>query len=157
MRTQLLLITFFLTALFSSCLRDKNKLTILFDRVDGLETDAKVYQKGIIIGKVTDLHLVDKGVLADIQFKDNVRIPVDSKFTISTSLLGTTSISVEPSNNKSYLTLKDTIAGHYNDKKLLDDLVSDSAKQQKIQKSLDKIADGVKELVETAKDTTDKK
>jgi len=156
MRTQNLLAIILLTTTFPACLHNKSKLTILFDRVDGLEVGAKFYQKGIPVGEVTGLDLFDRGVIADINLKDKTQIPIDSKFIVNTSVLGTTSITVEPSDKKLYMTSKDTIVGHYNDKKLLDEVISDSSKRQTIQKSLDKIGEGVKEILETTKDTTHK-
>jgi ABC-type transporter Mla subunit MlaD len=144
------------TILFSACSHNKNKLSILFERVDHLEVGAQVYLKNIPIGKVTNLDLFDKGVIADISLKDKTQIPVDSKFLISTSILSTTSIIVESSDKKIYLTDKDTVAGQYDERKLLDLMIIDSTKRQKIQQSFNKIGEGVKEIIETASDTSHK-
>lgn len=146
-----------LTISFFACSYDnKSKVTVLFDRVDNIEKGSKVYLKGFPVGEVTHLELLGDSVLADIKLSDTIRIPLDSKFIINPSLIGSAHITIEPSDKTTYLTNKDTASGFYLQKGLLDDMVSDSTRREKIQQSLDKIGQGIKELVEAARDTTQK-
>jgi hypothetical protein len=141
-----------------ACSRDnKSKVTVLFDRVDKVEQGGDVFLKGISVGEVTHLELFGDSVLVDIKLADTIRIPVDSKFIIYPSLLGTSNISIECSDKTVFLTNKDTARGYYFKKGLFDAMVSDSTKREKIQQSLDKIAQGIKELAEASKDTSLKK
>jgi hypothetical protein len=59
-----------------------------------------------------------------------------------------------PSDKTVFLTNKDTARGYYLQKALVDGIISDSTKREKIQESLDKIGRGIKELVEASRDTT---
>lgn len=154
MATRLILIVG-VTLCLTSCMH-KSNLTILFDRVDGLEVGSKVYNKGIEIGDVTRIDLFGNKVLTEIRLNDKINIPISSAFIINQNLLGTTSINVDYSDKQQFLSSGDTSLGHYQGKKLLDNLVSDSSKRQQIQKSLDKIGEGISELVEAAKDTNNK-
>lgn len=141
--------------LASACSNSNNRrLTVIFDRVDHLEIGSKVYMKGLLIGEVIVLDLADKGVLAKIKIEKDVNIPKGSTFLIDPSLFGNASIIVEPSGQQIYLTSNDTSLGQYVDKKVLDHVVSDTAKSRKLQQSLDKIGEGIKELLETSGDTT---
>lgn len=69
-------ISIILTLALVSYRRDNNKLTILFDNVEGLETGGEVYYKGIKVGEVTHLDLFKDKVAADIKLNDSIRIPV---------------------------------------------------------------------------------
>jgi hypothetical protein len=80
------------------------------------------------------------------------------------SFLEPVGIIVKPSRSTTFLTFKDTCRGQYIPKRTViemihnsiisDSMINDSLKRQKIQRSLDKIGKGIKELVEAAKDTT---
>jgi ABC-type transporter Mla subunit MlaD len=151
---RLLKIILFTLALFS-CRRDNNKLVVLFDNVEGLEDGADVYYKGIKVGQVTQVDLFQDKVVVDINLKDSIRIPVDSRFIINLSVIGPAHITIEPSTQAAYLSSNDTVNGEYSRKQLLDDLVSDTARRRKVQESFEKIGEGIKELIEaSSKDTT---
>ena len=96
-------------------------------------------------------------VAVDIELRNKIKIPVGSKFILNPSLLGPSNISIDQSEETVFLTAKDTISGEFINKGLLDKLISDSVKNEKIQQSLNQIGDGIKELVETVKDTSNKK
>ncbi|MFN8290743.1 MAG: MCE family protein [Chitinophagaceae bacterium] len=148
-------LSFILTLSIFACSKDnKSKVTVLFDRVDNIEKGSKVYLKGIPVGEVTHLELFGDSVLADINLADTIKIPTDSKFIINPSLIGSAHITIEPSNKTTFLTTKDTASGFYLQKSLLDDMISDSARREKMQQSLDKIGEGIKELIESSRDTT---
>ena len=152
------LILFILVLALAACsYSHKNKLTILFDRVDNLEIGGRVLLKGLPVGKVTHLELFGDSVLVTVKLSDTINIPVESKFIITPSLLGNSHIDIEVSNKTTYLGSKDTVAGSYQKNGVLDNLFSDSAKREKIKISVDKISEGIKELVEASGDTTSKK
>ena len=140
-------------SLFACSQDDKSKVTVLFDRVDKVEKGGDVFLKGISVGEVTHLELFGDSVLVDIKLADTIKIPVDSKFIIYPSILGSSNISIERSEKTVFLTNKDTARGYYYKKGLFDAMVSDSTKREKIQQSLDKIGRGIKELVEASRDT----
>ncbi len=133
---------------------NKRKLTVIFDRVDHLEVGSKVYMKGLPIGRVISLVLAEKGVLARIKLEKDVQVPKGSKFSVDPSIFGHASVLIEPSQQSIYLTFDDTSFGAYDEKKILNHVVSDTTKSRKFQQSLDKIGEGIKELIETSRDTT---
>lgn len=144
--------------ILTGCAESKTRLTVLFDRVDGLTVGSDVQNKGIKIGEVIKLELFEKLVLANLELNPEIRIPVDSKFTVVHGILTVTSIDVEFSDKTNYLTIKDTLRGKYLPKTLIDDLISDTAKKRQIENSLQKITKGVEEIVETVrKDSSTKR
>jgi ABC-type transporter Mla subunit MlaD len=145
-----------LTFTLLGCHRDKNKMTILFDNVEGLEEKANVYYRGIIVGKVTSLELFEDKVAVDITLKDSIAIPVDSRFIINPSVIGSAHITIEPSTQSTFLSQNDTVTGMYGKKQLLDDFFCDTARRRKAQESFEKIGDGIKGLIEaSSKDTSE--
>jgi ABC-type transporter Mla subunit MlaD len=154
MATLRLIISSVLTiSLFACSQDDKSKITVLFDRVDKVEKGGDVFLKGISVGEVTRLELFGDSILVDIKLAEKIKIPVDSKFIIYPTILGSSYISIERSDKTVFLTNKDTARGYYLQKALLDGIISDSTKREKIQESLDKIGRGIKELVEASRDT----
>jgi ABC-type transporter Mla subunit MlaD len=155
MATLRLIISSILTlSLFACSQDDKSKVTVLFDRVDKVEKGGDVFLKGISVGEVTHLELLGDSVLVDIKLADTIKIPVDSKFIIYPSILGSSNITIERSEKTVFLTNRDTARGYYLQRALLDGMISDSTKREKIQQSLDKIGRGIKELVEASRDTS---
>ena len=149
-----LVIIFILSLALFSCRHDANKLTILFDNVEGLENGGEVYYRGIKVGEVTHLDLFRDKVAADIKLQDSIRIPVDSKFIINPSVIGPAHITIEPSVQTAFLSSKDTVTGEFSKKQLLDDFVSDTARRRKVQESFEKIGEGIKGLIEASRDST---
>jgi ABC-type transporter Mla subunit MlaD len=140
-----------LVLIFTSCAKPKIKLAILFDRVDGLATGASVENKGLKIGEVKQMNFVDKYILVEIELNNKVQVPVDSKFTVKNSILGSSKIDIEFSGKTTYLSSPDTVKGVYAQKAFMDDIISDSTKRKQIELSLQKIATGVEEIVETVR------
>ena len=150
-------ILFLLTVFtLTGCFRKNDKIIISFDRVDGLVKGSSVYNKGITIGEVTHLELFGNRVLVDIKLKDNIKIPEQSTFVIKENLLGSSYVDIEYSNSNSYLKSSDTTFGKYQKQVIMDNIISDTAKRKNIEKSLEKIATGIGELIESTKDTTKK-
>ncbi|MGQ0738004.1 MAG: MlaD family protein [Bacteroidota bacterium] len=156
MKTPAIILSIALSLFFLACARHKkNKLTIVFDRVDNLQAGSPVKIQGIDIGKVLGLNLIDGGVLVKITLWDNKQIPAGSIFSIVNPMIGSAAyIDIEPSESAVFLSSEDTASGKYGERGLLDNLISDSAKRKKIEEALDKIAEGLKELVNARKDST---
>jgi ABC-type transporter Mla subunit MlaD len=154
MKTLFLEISVFMCLFFGACLGNKkNKLAIIFDRVDNLEIGSSQKIHGIDIGKVSNLKLIDTGVLVKISLSNKRVIPIGSKFSIINPMIGVTYIDIEPSTSNTFLTPKDTVTGKYGEKGLLDNLVSDSTTRKKMKEAYNKIAEGIKELIEAKKDS----
>ncbi|WP_420553488.1 MlaD family protein [Tenacibaculum aiptasiae] len=80
-----------------SCTNKRTEIILNAENVDGLTTKANITLNGFEIGKVEDLNLTSEGTI-DIKckLKSDIKIPVDSKFTIeSINLLGTKGIFVK--------------------------------------------------------------
>ena len=148
---------FILITSLSGCLRNKNKLSILFDRVDNLEIGNDVRMKGLQIGKVSSMELFKDGVLVGITLQNDVKVPSGSKFFIESSFLGSSYIMIESSSQSSFLALKDTAAGSFVKEKKFDEWSSDSTKQEKIKKATKKIGEGINDLINATKDSTKSK
>lgn len=137
-----------------SCNHERNRLTILFDNVEGLKEESGVYYRGLVVGKVKKLALADHGVLVDISLADSLRIPMNSRFIISPSVLSGSHITIEPSSSSTLLSINDTVTGYFQKNHIYDDLTSDTSKQRKIRESFEKIGDGIKGLIEASKKDT---
>jgi phospholipid/cholesterol/gamma-HCH transport system substrate-binding protein len=143
-----------LTIAFASCLSKQNKYTISFDRVDGLQEGSDVSNKGFAIGKVKHIELFGNRVLVDIKLNDKIKVPQQSIFLLKENLLGASFVDIEYSDKINYLSSKDTAIGEYQKKAIMDNLISDTIKRKKIEKSLEKIATGIGELIESNNDST---
>lgn len=65
------------------------QLDIVFEDAMGLNIGSPVLVSGIESGQVNAMKLLDRGVLVRVGLKEEVPVPVDSKFTIDTGgLLG---------------------------------------------------------------------
>lgn len=147
----------FLIAGLSFCLtscKQQTRIAVVFDSVDGLQVGNSVLHKGIEIGKVNHLSMYHDSILVDIVLRDTIKIPAGSTFRLVHELLGVSSIQVDYSNNQPFLSAADTCIGLYEKRNLLDRLVSDSSNDKRIRQALRKIGEGISELTEVAKDST---
>ena len=151
--TKTILTTLLIALSIAACFHKKEQISVLFDRVDGLTDESLVINKGIAIGKIKSMHLYDNRVIVDITLNDNIKIPVHSTFTVNNSLLGGSCISIEYSNANNFLTAGDTVNGIYQKQVLMDNIMSDSTKRKNVEKSLEKIATGIGELIQSTKDS----
>lgn len=154
--TKTFLAPLFIALLTTACFHKKEQLTILFDRVDGLTEKSPVINKGITIGQIKRLDLFENNVAVDISLNDNIKIPVQSTFTVKNSLIGGSYVSIEYANTNKFLTARDTAYGTYQNQALMDKIMSDTTKRKNIERSLEKIASGIGELIESTKDTIKK-
>ena len=92
-----------------------NKLTVAFTEVRSLKKGSKVYAGEKIVGQVKSWnpsHNLDI-IFIELQIANKIQIPKGSIFYIDENLIGDSQIMVEYSNNKSYLSNKDTCMGQF--------------------------------------------
>ena len=104
----------FLTCiLFASCDNNENKVFVLFEEVNTLDLNSKVFCKGIEVGKVDDMILFNDKVLVELSIYKKYKIQHDSKVYIAQNgLIDIGHIEIE-STSKSNVFLKpnDTVVG----------------------------------------------
>src|SRR2546430_4531270 len=72
-----------------------NKIYAVFHKVEGLAVSNAVFITGLKIGKVTDMLEKDKnlsGIIVTIKITKVINIPANSVATLSSELLGSTSV-----------------------------------------------------------------
>lgn len=148
-----LLLPVLMAIALAGCHPDANTCSVLFNRVDGLEKGSAVLNRGISVGKVTYLDFYKDQVLVKFELREGMHIPRGSIFAIRNALLSPTYINVDYSDSTIFLTSKDTVPGLYENKSLID-ILSGTVHKRPIDQSLKKIATGIGELIEAAKDST---
>jgi phospholipid/cholesterol/gamma-HCH transport system substrate-binding protein len=96
-----------------SCSNNNRNLYLLFDNVDGLDTESELTVKGLKIGKVKKMEVFNNKILVSIELEKDIQIPKDSKFVIQTeNYLGEKELTVDYNyNSKINYSFKDTIMG----------------------------------------------
>ena len=151
------ILLFVLIFLAACSQKNKNRLNILFDKVDNLQKGGDVKLRGITIGEVTAMDLLRDSVLVVIKLEREQKIPIDSKFSILNPLIGSPSIAIEPSEQEKFLKPTDTVRGSYEVKGILDTFFSDSLNRQKAKNVIDTISNRLKELIELKKESRENK
>lgn len=88
------------------------KIYMVFTDLNGLAKSNEVKIKGYVIGKVYDLQAKDKdlsGIVATINLSENVNIPKDSKASITSPIIGSSSITIVKGASTEYLQDGDTL------------------------------------------------
>jgi phospholipid/cholesterol/gamma-HCH transport system substrate-binding protein len=99
-------------------------ISVVFAEVGGLAPGDRVTVAGLEAGEVTDLGLVDGRVLVDIEVDNAVRLPVDSRITVSSyGLIGAKTVAVRPGTSGVYIRAGTTVYGAY--EKGLGDVVAE--------------------------------
>ncbi|MFT3980805.1 MAG: MlaD family protein [Ferruginibacter sp.] len=130
----------------TGCFRKKDRLFIVFDRVDGLVEGSAVFNRGLTIGTVQKMDLWKNKVLVEIELDNNVKIPAQSGVTIKQSVLNPSIIDIEYYDTTAFLSNKDTLTGNFIKQGLMDNLLSDSAKRKNIEDAINKIADAIETI-----------
>lgn len=143
----------FILFLITGCSDDKNKLYVIFDRVDGLKEGNSVMINGLDAGTVTSLALFKTKVIASLKLKSKLTIPEQSEVYIEETLSGYPVVSIKLSDNKANLRNGDTLNGLYKKTGLLDALLTDSVVKQKVEKTLDKIIEVADSLKKGLRDS----
>ncbi|MDE3249980.1 MAG: MCE family protein [Bacteroidota bacterium] len=90
----------------------KTEIYAVFDKVDGLNVANPVTINGLQIGKVYEMHEKDKaltGIVVTINLTKDVDIPKGSYASISSDLLGTTTLTITKSDGKELMQNGDTL------------------------------------------------
>ncbi|HFU76826.1 MAG TPA: MCE family protein [Arcobacter sp.] len=85
-------------------------ITINLDNANGLEKNAKIKARGIVIGYVSSFALTNKGVVVEALIEEEYQIPKDSIVSIKQeSMLGVKYLDIEFSNSNLFLSKNDTL------------------------------------------------
>jgi phospholipid/cholesterol/gamma-HCH transport system substrate-binding protein len=103
----------------------KYPLTVVFPEVGGLTRGARVTVAGVESGSVEELGLMPDGkVKVDVLIDQDIRIPVDSRFTVASyGLIGEKAVAVRPGVEQEFYQPGSTVVGAY--EKGLGDVVSE--------------------------------
>lgn len=143
-----------LIASFSNCSKKHYTIVALFENVDAIESGADVRIKGLPVGKVTDMTLFRNKISITLTFPNSVNIPKNSKFEIDNPLVGSPWINIEPSEDNHYLQTLDTVIGSSQKSESIFNYGADSLSTQKRREAINKIKEGLNELLNNSKDTT---
>ena len=114
-----------ITILLFSC-REANLIYVKFDKVDGLEEKSSIILNGKVVGEIENI-AVDKDykIVVAIKLTEIDKIPNDSKFVIKpSSILINKSVFIETGISETFIGQKDTVAGYFESKSLVDTLVN---------------------------------
>lgn len=90
-----------------------NKLTVAFTKITSIEKGAKVYTNDSLIGNVTDIRsnrTVDT-IFVILEISRKIKVPKGSQFYLDEGLISSSKITIEYSNNNSYLNSNDLSMG----------------------------------------------
>lgn len=128
---------------------------IACDNVDGLANSSPVKINGFQVGLVRSMeydHKKTGKIIVEINLEDTgIKIPVDSRATIQSDLLGTANVVIELGNENSYLASRDTITGGEKAAGLLDSAEPIISSVSQIMPKLDSLIAGVNVLVNESK------
>ena len=103
---------------------DAYRFSVVFPEVAGLAVGDRVTVAGISSGEVLGLQLTDGRVVAEIALPRTVRVPVDSRVSVSTyGLIGAKVVAVRPGVSEEFIEPGSTIFGYY--EKGLGDVVAE--------------------------------
>lgn len=124
--------------LLVACSDHQNRLFVLADNVEGIREHSEVRVNGAVIGKVYRMKLLNQGVLLELKLDKEIQLPVGSTGAIENPAWGAAYVSIIPAKERNKMLHDgDTLAAQYHKEKMLDALISDSAKSNKIQNTLD--------------------
>lgn len=124
-------------------------LYVMVNRVDGLYKSSPVMYKGVKVGEVRRMKLLDDSVLVAIRLSQDLNIPQGSRFEIVNPLLGECSIDIEPSEQVVFLRPGDTARGSFEPGRLLENEWADSSRSSRNKQAMRQIIEGVLMLVDT--------
>ncbi|MDO7851885.1 MlaD family protein [Hymenobacter convexus] len=129
----------------SACQNNKSIISVSYEDGGNLQEGDKVLLEGIAVGEVSKFHFVPKKVFIDLSMEQGVKIPLNSQFVVNKSLLGSTCIIIKPSHETAFISNMDTVMGvSYKEP------VIDSVKQRKMQAGVQKIIQGLSEVLHAA-------
>ena len=135
-------------------LRQGDFYYLLSEKVEGLAVSSHVKLHGLKVGIVREMQYDKKSdkVLVTLNiYNDEIQIPVDSRVTVTTDLLGTSSINLELGRSDQYFNLWDTIKAPATNASLLDKDDPIIAKVDALLPKLDTLVSGITVLVNESK------
>ena len=135
-------------------LRQGDFYYLLTEKVEGLAVSSHVKLHGLKVGIVREMQYDKKSdkVLVTLNiYNDEIQIPVDSRVTVTTDLLGTSSINLELGRSDQYFNPWDTIKAPATNASLLDKTDPIIAKVDALLPKLDTLVSGITVLVNESK------
>ncbi|MBR3028401.1 MAG: MCE family protein [Bacteroidales bacterium] len=135
-------------------LRQGDFYYLLSEKVEGLAISSHVKLHGLKVGIVREMQYDKKSdkVLVTLNiYNDEIQIPVDSRVTVTTDLLGTSSINLELGGSDQYFNPWDTIKAPATNASLLDKADPIIAKVDALLPKLDTLVSGITVLVNESK------
>lgn len=135
-------------------LRQGDFYYLLSEKVEGLAVSSHVKLHGLKVGIVREMQYDKKSdkVLVTLNiYNDEIQIPVDSRVTVTTDLLGTSSINLELGGSEQYFNTWDTIKAPATNASLLDKADPIIAKVDALLPKLDTLVSGITVLVNESK------
>ena len=135
-------------------LRQGDFYYLLSEKVEGLAVSSHVKLHGLKVGIVREMQYdknSDKVLVTLNIYNDEIQIPVDSRVTVSTDLLGTSSINLELGGSEQYFNPWDTIEAPATNASLLDKADPIIAKVDALLPKLDTLVSGITILVNESK------
>ena len=135
-------------------LRQGDFYYLLSEKVEGLAVSSHVKLHGLKVGIVREMQYDKKSdkVLVTLNiYNDEIQIPVDSRVTVTTDLLGTSSINLELGGSDQYFNPWDTIKAPATNASLLDKADPIIAKVDALLPKLDTLVSGITILVNESK------
>ena len=135
-------------------LRQGDFYYLLSEKVEGLAVSSHVKLHGLKVGIVREMQYDKKSdkVLVTLNiYNDEIQIPVDSRVTVTTDLLGTSSINLELGRSAQYFNPWDTIKAPATNASLLDKADPIIAKVDALLPKLDTLVSGITVLVNESK------
>jgi ABC-type transporter Mla subunit MlaD len=149
------IITIVSLTLLAAC-HNEPQYTIVFDKAKDLKIGTPVLIDGVTVGRVTRIELKnanDPQIAVNFEITKKTGIPTGSKFIARENILGDTYIMVTPSASHQFIQPTDTVTGIYVPlENVLD--ITDSVQREKVRQSINKIGEGIKEILQTMKDST---
>lgn len=97
---------------------NNNSYFVQFDKIDGLSNSSPVMANGYKVGIVKSINFDysgEKGIVAELDVDDELKIPKGSTAAISSDLLGNVKLNLILSKEKTYLNPGDMLMGQYDD------------------------------------------
>ena len=135
-------------------LRQGDFYYLLSEKVEGLAVSSHVKLHGLKVGIVREMQYDKKSdkVLVTLNiYNDEIQIPFDSRVTVTTDLLGTSSINLELGRSDQYFNPWDTIKAPATNASLLDKADPIIAKVDALLPKLDTLVSGITVLVNESK------
>ncbi|MEZ4687481.1 MAG: MCE family protein [Bacteroidia bacterium] len=95
------IVFYFFPIFFFACGNGYTSFVLIGDEAEGLDVGAPLMMNSIVIGHVKKIRLNEKNAVEILcRKKQEAHVPLDSRFTIQTDLIGFTTIAIQPGTEK---------------------------------------------------------